>query len=148
MSYERLSQEENRVLVKEHEKEWGRYNDSLPNLTEITAEEFAQSGFFTWNIQGFEFRQVDPERIDQSKLLYPIKHFINFRIFYLNSPNESGFVMANDYWGKKVRYFKFANCFHDYKEISAKEAGKPAWNYYHYYKCTKCGQHNEVDSSG
>lgn len=135
------------VRTPEHIKEWGDYNDSLPNLTELTTEEFAQSGFFTWSITGIEFRQIDPKKLNEAKLLgEPFKCYTSARIFYVGSPNENGFVMINDYWGKKVRYFRFTKCEHDYEDVTGKN-GKPVWNCYHYYKCRKCGQNHEVDSS-
>lgn len=131
----------------EHIKEWGDYNDSLPNLTELTTEDFAQSGFFTWSITGVEFRQIDPKKLNEAKLLYGIfTTYTGARIFYVGSPNENGFVMVNDYWAKTVRYFRFTKCEHDYEDVTGKN-GKPVWNCYHYYKCRKCGQQNEVDSS-
>lgn len=144
MSYEKLVSDH----TPEYEKEWGRYNDSLPNLQEITAEEFAQSGFFTWCFNGTEHRQISPENFNKGKIFSPVKTFVNAKIFFMNSPYESGFVIVNDYWAKKVRFFKFAKCFHDYKEITAAEAGKTAFNCYHYCRCTKCGQGYEYDSSG
>lgn len=133
---------------KAHEKEWGGYNDSLPNLEEITSEEFAQSGFFTWSIIGTEFRQINADRFNKGKLFSPVESFTTAKIFFLNSPYESGFVIVNDFWKKKVRYFKFAKYHHDYKEITAAEAGGPAFSCYHYCKCVKCGELYEYDSSG
>lgn len=131
----------------EHIREWGGYNDSLPNLTELTTEEFAQSGFFTWSITGIEFRQINPELLNKGKLLgQKYTAYTGARIFYVGSPNENGFVMINNYWAKNIRYFRFTKCEHDYEEVTGKN-GKPVWNCYHYYVCRKCGQRNEVDSS-
>lgn len=144
MSYDKLLSNH----TPEHEKEWGGYNDSLPNLEEITAEQFSQSGFFTWCFSGMEHRQITPENFNKGKIFSPVKVFVNAKIFYMNSPHEAGFLITSDYWDKKVRYFKFAKCFHNYKEITAAEAGRPAMNCYHYCKCTKCGQSYEYDSSG
>lgn len=39
MSYEKLVSDH----TPEYEKEWGRYNDSLPNLQEITAEDLLKA---------------------------------------------------------------------------------------------------------
>lgn len=139
MSYKKLVSSH----TTEHEKEWGCYNDPLPNLEEITEEQFAQSGFFTWGFTGVENRQISSENFNKGKIFSPVKVFVNANIFYVNSPNESGFVIANDYWSGKVRYFKFAKCFHNYKET-----GKTVWNCCHQYQCTKCGQNHEVDTSG
>lgn len=130
----------------EHQKKWGGFNDAPPNFTEITSEEFAQSGFFTWCKTSMEFRQIDPTRIDPTKLLSPVKSFLSISLFFMNHGDNYG--ITNDYWAKKVRYFKFADCFHEWKEISPAEAGGPAYNCYHYYKCSKCDARWEVDSSG
>lgn len=147
MSYERLvSFDMTKEQTAEHEEKWGRFNDPPTGFKEITAEQFAQSGFFTWCKEKMEFRQIDPERIDQSKLLSPIKTFFAITMFYMNHGEH--YAIANDYWDKKVRYFTFADCYHDWKEISPAEAGGPAYNCYHYYKCSKCDAHWEVDSSG
>lgn len=130
----------------EHIAEWGNFNDSLPNLTELTAEQFSQSGFFTWPISGIEFRQIEPSRFNIGKIFTPVKCYTAAIVFYVGSPNENGFVMVNDYWAKTVRYFRFTKCEHDYEDVTGKN-GKPVWNCYHYYVCRKCGQRNEVDSS-
>ncbi len=132
--------------TKEHEAKWGRFNDCPPGFQEITAEEFAQSGFFTWCKEAQEFRQVDCSKLPKGALLSPVQGLFAITMFYMNHGEH--FALGHDYWAKKVRYFKFADCYHDYVEISAKEAGKPAFNCYHYYKCSKCGHHWEVDSSG
>lgn len=131
----------------EYRKKWGGYNDSLPNLTELTTEEFAQSGFFTWSITGIEFRQIHPEKLNEANLLgEKFTTHTGANIFFVGSPYENGFVLIRDYWNKTVRYFRFTKCEHDYEEVTGKN-GKPVWNCYHYYVCRKCGQRNEVDSS-
>lgn len=153
MSYEKLTSgfETNEQRLK-HEKEWGNYNDPLPNMVEITIEEFAQSGFFTWCIEAQEHRQVDPNRIDKSKLLSPITTYFSLIIFYTNGPKESGFALSGDYWNKKVRYFKFAKCYHEYTELTVEEARKEGVEHfgmcYHVCKCKKCGSLHSYDSSG
>lgn len=144
MSYETLTHVNDKAEVKAHEEKWGRFNDAPPGFTEITAEEFATSGFFTWCKTAQEFRQISPENIDQSKMLAPVKYFLGITLFYMNHGENYGLARYED----RVRYFKFADCYHDWVEISAKEAGKPAWNCYHYNKCSKCGARWEYDSSG
>ena len=147
MSYEKIGAIE--LTAEEraaHEQKWGRFNNPPPGFKEITAEQFSQSGFFTWCKVGMEFRQIDPAQIDQKAMLSPVKTFLSVTMFYMN--HGENFAMAHDYWAKQVRYFTFADCYHDWKEISAKEAGKPAFNCYHYCKCAKCGASWEYDSSG
>lgn len=146
MSYQKIVDGFTNMVEREaHETKWGRFNDAPPGLTEITAEEFAQSGFFTWCKVGQEFRQVC-RGIDQTKMLTPFPDMLSLTMFYMN--HDANFAIAQDYWGKKVRYFKFAVCYHDWKEITAAEAGKRAMNCYHYCKCSKCGASHEYDSSG
>ena len=129
------------------EKTWGRFNDFPPGFKEITAGQFAQSGFFTWCIDKFEFRQpIGWDKLPTGTLLKPFTGGPSIRMFFMNSGEH--FAMAQDYYSKEVRYFTFALCYHDWKEISAKEAGKQAMNCYHYYKCSKCGAENEQDTSG
>lgn len=135
------------VRTDAHVKKWGGFNDAPPNLREITAKEFAQSGFFTWTIIGIEYRQITSEQFNKGNIFKPVNTIVPCHLFFLNSAYDSGFIILNDYWGKTIRYFKFAECVHDYKEITAAEAGKRAFNCYHYYRCTICGQQNEVDSS-
>jgi hypothetical protein len=146
MSYEKIVSVDSKDETDQHEKDFGRFNDPPPNFTEITAEEFAQSGFFTWCIEAQEFRQIDPARIDQNRMLSPVSTYLSVKMFFMN--HGDGYALAQDYWGKKIRYFKFAKCLHDYQEVSAASLGKPAFNSYHYCKCTKCGDLWEYDSSG
>lgn len=142
MSYEQITSDGlTKEQVEQHVKDFGRFNDPPPGFQEITSEEFAQSGFFTWCLENVEFRQIDPALIDKSKVLTPVKSFLSVKMFYMN--HGDGYALAQDYWGKKVRYFKFAKCFHDWQEI-----GTRGWNCYHVCKCTKCGESWEYDSSG
>ncbi len=138
-----VSQEE----AKQFEKDFGGYNDAPPGLKEITAEEFAQSGFFTWCIEKVEFRQVLSDRLPWTGE----KYMLTLRMFYMNSPHEDGFAMSHDYWAQKVRYFRFTRCDHSYRELSVLEAQakgrKHFGNCYHVHQCTKCGVFYEVDSS-
>lgn len=120
---------------EEHEKKWGGYNDAPPNMVEITPEEFAQSGFFTWCHTARENRQVC-DRNNRSKPMMPLM------LFYMN--HGDNYAMSHDYWAKKVRYFKFALCYHDYKEIAPSQP----WACWHTEKCTKCGHTWSYDSSG
>ena len=141
MSYEIITDEGlTKEQIEQHEKDWGSRNDPPPGLQEITLEEFAQSGFFTWSMEKIEQRYVDLSRAGNEKL----SGWLTLKMVFL--PRGEGFAMSHDYWGKKVRFFQFAKCYHDWQEISP--AGRPAWNCYHYYKCTKCGDGYECDSSG
>lgn len=125
--------------VKEHEEKWGKFNDCPPNFEEITAEEFAQSGFFTWCKEKIEFRQINPAKIPQDKIKSPITSYISITLFFMNDPHWH-YAMSGDYWEKKVRYFRFSECIHDYSE-------KGVGRCLHQYTCSKCGKQYTVDSS-
>lgn len=150
MSFYKLTYADNKIELNKHEEVYGRYNSPLPNMVEINHKEFASSGFFTWSFRAFEFRQIDPNEMKKTaKLLKPLPSWLmSAQIFYVGSPNEDGFVLINDQSEKTIRYFRFAKCHHTYVEVSGASLSRPQWNCYHYYKCTKCGEINEVDSSG
>ena len=132
--------------LKAHEKEWGNYNDAPTGFTEITAEEFAQSGFFTWCKEAIEFRQICRfngaklfNQTEGKKSLHGWDKMLAVTMFFMNHGDH--YAVANDYWASKVRYFKFATCFHDYQELTST---RMCW---HVCKCTKCGHVWEYDSS-
>lgn len=130
-----LSKEE----AAEHQKKWGGYNDLPPGFTEITEAEFARGGFGTWCIERIEFRQAIVG-----------KTFANLKLFFLN--HGDNYAITCDWQQKKVRFFKFAICFHTYEEIGVEEARKNGvehfGNCYHVCKCSKCGHLWAYDSSG
>lgn len=130
---------ESKEEMEQHQKDWGGYNNPPPGFQEITAEEFAQSGFFTWCKEKVEHRQITSNNLKDDQLLFPVKGFLGITLFWMNHGDHYG--IASDYWDKRVRYFKFAKCFHDYKEIGGS-------NCVHVCKCTKCGDVWEYDSSG
>jgi hypothetical protein len=143
----------NRAEQNKHETDYGGFNDPLPNMKEITYEDFACSGFFIWPIQGHEYRQIDPVRMGQnSKLSNPLpKWLLASQVFYVGSPYCDGYVLINDQTTKTIRYFTFAKCHHVYREIGSEEARKLGrthfGNCYHIEVCTKCHVINERDSS-
>ena len=152
MSYKKITTGLNTVVERlEHEAKWGGFNDPLPNMKEITLVEFATSGFFMYSLSGTEFRQIDNCRVDTSLLLSPLTSYINANIFYVDSPNESGFVLTNEYHGKKIRVFKFHKCIHEYVSLDMEDCKKlniyHAGRCYHVSKCNKCGCVNSEDSS-
>lgn len=124
---------------KSHEEKWGRYNDYPSNWRELTEQEFAQSWFwlYCWNL--YEFRQMgDSVRGYQAARLFFLTHF------------NMGFAMANEWRTGKVRYFQFG-CDHAWKEISQAECHTRKISHfgrcYHVSVCEKCGNVWAVDSS-
>jgi hypothetical protein len=142
MSYETIQHTATADEISQHEKDFGKYNDAPPGFTEITAEEFTQSGFFTWCLEKTETRQVLKDRVDRNKMLSEVPGYLPVTLFYMNHGDH--YALSRDYWAKKVRYFKFAKCYHDYQEVSGHSVG----NCYHVCKCVKCGDVWEYDSSG
>jgi len=130
-------------------KGYGGFNDAPPNFKEITAKEFAESGFFTWCKVATEHRQIIPDRISRKALRKPIKFQLSYTLFYMN--HGSHFAMTVD--NKKVRYFTFAKCHHGSSvELSMAEANaighRHFGNCYHVHKCNLCGHVWAYDSSG
>ena len=137
---ERLTPVETKEELEQHQKDFGTYNYPPPGFQEITAEEFAQSGFFTWCVEGMEYRQIMADNIKSDTMLNPVKGYLSIKLFFMN--HGDGYGISHDYWDEKVRYFKFAKCYHDYKELPS-----PGMHT-HVCKCTKCGDVWEYDSSG
>ena len=125
---------------EEFEKKFGGFNDFPPNWTEITEEEFAQSKFFTYS----------PDYVDYRQMLDGKNPCVSARLYFFWG--DEGFAIVNDYWGKKVKYFRFYLCEHDYTELSSKEARKRGishfGNCYHVLVCEKCDHVWSYDSSG
>ena len=134
-----------------HEKKWGGYNEFPPKFTEITHAEFSRSGFFTWCITHVEHRQIIGKPKPDTKLFSKHKYegYLQVIMFYMN--NGSHFAICNDPWKKIYRIFKFADCFHTYRELSVEESQKLGIHHfgmcYHVCQCTQCGHIWEYDSS-
>lgn len=126
--------------MKITEAEYGGYNDAPPNFKEITEKEFAQSHFFTYSPEATNTRQITD--FEGETQMLPVTLFFFF--------DGSGVGMSSNY--KKVRYFKFDLCEHDYEELSyikAKELGLMHHGMcWHVLKCKKCGFVQSYDSSG
>lgn len=129
-----------------HERAYGRDSDSpSPNFKEITEKEFAQSKFFSYGADRTEYRQILPDRLPWKGE----KYALSVTLYYLY--DGTGYGISSDYWQGKVRYFRFAACEHEYKELSQQECRKRglyhAGRCYHVSECVKCGRINAVDSS-
>lgn len=136
--------------MRAHEAKWGRFNDPLPNMKEVTENEFATCGFFTWVIEGVEFRQIDPKRFPEGSLRSPLKYYFGCKVFYSNGPQFAGYVMGVE--NGRIRYFTFTDCEHKYRELSQPECRTRKidhfGNCYHVSECVHCGRIISVDSSG
>jgi len=124
-------------------------------VKEITAQEF-------WNkVSTYSFKRVDHCQIMGDRL----KDYSNREIDKYTGKEKTycldgvcfvygdfTFVVENNYWENSQRFWKVAECHHEYKEIGsqrAKELGITHFgNCYHVYECTKCHKAYGVDSSG
>lgn len=126
-----------------HKEQFGGYNDLPPNFKEITLEEFAQSKFFSYGPMWVDYKQIDRLQWDES-------HYLSLILFGLY--DGTGFAIHNDYWSKKLRFFKFARCEHEYRELTQQECGERRINHFgmcwHVIECQKCGRIESYDSSG
>jgi hypothetical protein len=114
------------------------YNVAPANFQEVDEEYIAtHHQHYSFNYQWFQ--QI---RFEEGKPLLSIHCF--------GSANSKGYAMHFDYWGKKVRWFTFAGCLHEYREPTKEEcAAHHSWpgNCYHVSICDKCGHWYAVDSS-
>jgi hypothetical protein len=129
----------------------GGYNTLPPNWEEISEQDFVQSEFFVYPPSHREFRQV----VSDGK-------WMDVWLYYLHNRPE-GFAITRAYQDgsyRKLRYFRFAACQHDWVEIINPQAwaekvkrfprlqGKAIWGRCaHNLICDKCGDYKFLDSS-
>ena len=124
----------------EHKAEWGGYNDAPPGFVEISEGEFAQSHWFTYS----------PEFIENRQFVWPDaegrKVFTSVRLYYMH--DHCGYGVAQDYWGKRVRYFKFG-CKHEWGDArpELQRRGIRLGRCETARFCVKCGHFEVIDSS-
>ena len=123
-------------------KKYGDSNSLPPNFREISEEEFAQSKFFVYSPEKWEWRQITkPEDIAKFKWGEEQRSYVfDIRMAYFY--DGTGVALEHDYWLGKVRYFAFSVC--DHKERTQRNVG----NCLNEYTCTSCGFKETVDSSG
>jgi len=120
----------------------GLHPNLLPNgWREVSHEEFSQSAFFTYSPTHIEYRQMYNDDTFSSKM-------ISARLFHFS--DGTGFAMSNDYWDKKVSYFRFG-CEHNYRELSPEQSGERGVKHFgscfHVYECNECNHIMSQDSS-
>jgi hypothetical protein len=121
----------------------GNFNDAPPNFREINETEFCNSEFFVYTSIHTESRQIILDR--NKNYIY----FLNVKLFLLS--NGYGFGISADYKNKKIKYYKFEICQHEFREPTEDE-----YNKFHLIKgmcihnsiCKKCGYIKSIDSSG
>lgn len=114
------------------------YNVAPANFKEVD-EAWIATHFHCVSTPYQWFQQI---RFEEGKPLLSINCY--------GSGNSQGYAMHFDYWGKKIRWFTFAGCIHEYrtptKEEYAAHHDYPG-NCYHISICNKCGHWYAVDSS-
>jgi hypothetical protein len=115
------------------------YNDAPSGWREISEEEFAKSSFFTYSFRYTETKQI--------RCLPQYESMLAVRLFYMR--DHTGYGMAHDYWGGRIRYFRFG-CVHKWKELSQKECGKRSIGHhgrcFHVEECSECKHVRSYDS--
>lgn len=118
------------------------YNDTPQGLTEITAEEFANSHFFSYTPTYMDHKQIPIEHKD-GKQYYTSIHLYHFH-------DGTGIGLIRDSHTKQPRYYRYG-CKHEYRSMTSEELrGRDIihfGNCYHVDICTKCGHISAYDSS-
>jgi hypothetical protein len=113
--------------------EWlGRYNVAPTNFREVEEAEFAQMHMDGYMVMTEERQLL--EYHDGTK----IPSRIHCTLF-IHSGN-CGYAIERDYWKKKVRYYRFDKCIHNW--VHTEVLGRC----YNRYTCSKCGEKQSIDS--
>lgn len=121
-----------RLLCEETYQEYG-CRVPLPNVTEMTAKQFARSAFFSECIAGRIYRSGVPDPVNPEKT-------ITIMGWWYGDGKWIG--LSHDYWAGTVRYWHGFLCEHQYRSLPQR------WNCYHEAICVKCGHYDAYDSSG
>lgn len=121
--------------VQVHYDQHGTFNQYPPGWRELTAAEFAQSSFFTYQTEMVEYRQMHGQGAYQSA--------------HLNWMNDNtGFAIVNDFWEGTIKFFRFG-CEHEYgdpkPELERRQIRMFSTNHATY--CIKCKHLAITDSS-
>ena len=94
-------------------------------------------------VYGFRYTWYHQIFFDDNKFLMGMHFF--------GDDSSEGFAIYPDYWAGKVRYFSFAGCLHEMRELSQEKCKEQdiyhAGRCYHVSKCQKCGWISAYDSS-
>jgi hypothetical protein len=123
--------------------ELGHPNSPLPNMKEISLEEWTRHQYWTYMPVATGYRQITrieelraigiaPPKFGTSDQIMPIRWF--------QMHDKTGIAVHNDWHNKKLRVFAWAVCEHE-------DVGRKLGNCYYEYTCKKCGYKHTVDSS-
>lgn len=113
-----------------------------PNFREITEKEFAQSKFFIYTPDRWEYRQISRKEDTDLFKWGPEQRSCVFSIRIAHFYDGTGVALEHDYWSGKVRYFALGAC--DHKDRTQRNVG----NCLNEYTCKSCGFVETIDSSG
>lgn len=112
------------------EEEYGGFNDPFPNMREVTEADLASSMYFTYPPKFWGYKQIAPNRLPAG--IEPVRGFGMLAVHYYVFHDGSGYGMCPDPFQKKMRYFFFSKCEHEYKHTSPRMCQ-------HVMTCMKCG---------
>lgn len=115
-----------------------RYNTLPDGWRSLTQKEFAQSSFFTYSPEWFDYIQAVVPGMGPT--------FQGIRLFYMH--DRTGYAIVADYWKGKVYAFAFG-CDHEWGGTLTpqEDAARPRGRCLHTEKCKKCGYVWSYDSS-
>jgi hypothetical protein len=112
------------------------FNKKPINWREISEAEFARTTEYVYD--AYEFKQV-PIIVPMNKEGTKMQEvFCSVHLYYLGN---AGWATFKNYWAEKVQYF-FFGCEHQFGKTET------LGMHYHRYTCVKCGEVQEVYSSG
>ena len=116
----------------------GAPHEAPPNWREVSEAEFVEKAMRRiYSPDKIEYRSfpIKTTRPDGTERTY--SQGIHCFWYY----NGRGDAIGFDYWGKRVRFFLFAECEH--QMVHTKNLGRC----YNEYTCSKCGYVENIDSS-
>lgn len=122
-----------------HEAVYGNQNQFPPGWREVTDGEIAtQSTGAHYTPQMVEFRQMLPN----GRLVPGGPAAVSATLYHFH--DGTGHAIVYDYWGKRIRWFRFERCVHTWRSVSRPASPRSGL---HTDECTKCGYQNSYDTS-
>lgn len=119
-----------------HEATYGGFNDFPPNWREVTEAEIAtESMGRVYSPTMTEYRQMGTLVPGGEPMLPATLSFFH---------DGTGHAMSYDYYGKRLRWFRFFTCQHTMVEVSRPGGHRSGL---HEDRCTKCGYVSRYDTS-
>lgn len=127
-------------FCKLNRKDYGGFNDFPPNWTAITEQELFENPFYLhYSPHHFEYRQMLLR--DKKGNVNINSQMVSATLYFFH--DGSGYATEFDCNNKKINYFKFCKCIHDF----GPEVNPDGFNCLHTFVCKKCGYVRTYDSS-